>query len=81
MRDGHGPSYQVHVFHLDTTPLMIVILALAPLASGGHRADEGKQRVSRRETPVSSSGSKNAAGKPPSAGIAVAFALDRVRCT
>jgi hypothetical protein len=39
---GHGPSYQVHILHLDTTPFTTVILALAPLASGGHRADEGR---------------------------------------
>jgi hypothetical protein len=69
----------VHVFHLDTTPLIIVILALAPFASGGHRADESRQRVSRRETPVSSSGSKSPAGQPPSAGFEAALALDRVR--
>jgi hypothetical protein len=64
---------------LDRTPLSIVILALTPLASGGHRADEGWQRVSRRETPVSSSGSKSPAGQPPSAGLEAALALERVR--
>jgi len=74
-------SYQVHVFHLDMTPLMIVTLALVLFASGGHRAEEGRQRASRRETPASSSGSNSPAGQPPSAGIALAPALDRERCS